>query len=240
MNLLSVIRATGLAALCTCLPTGCESGKKDGRAAASSSGEKPATETFASDAFLILPGDYSEATGVTDLEARFGAANVRRETGEEPRVVLFPDDPTRRAYFTFHDDAAFSHLAGIKVTEPTSRWRGKHGVHVGMSVAKVRELNGKPFYYSGFDTGKRAMAHDSWSPALEDNEKQPLGNFDVAEGDHLYFELEFGIAEPSKVSAPTDLPSDEHLSSDDPRFPKFQELAVVTAIMASSSLDDEW
>lgn len=239
MKLLSILRTAGLALLCVCLPTGCESGKKDNKGVASPSGKKPATETMASDAFLILPGDYSEATGAAELEARFGAANVRRETGEEPRIVLYPDDPTRRAYFTFHDDAGFSHLAGIKVTEPTSRWRGKHGVHVGMPVAKVRELNGKPFYYSGFDPQKRAMAHDSWSPALEDDEKQPLGNFDVTEGDHLYFELEFGIAEPSKT-APADLPADEHLSSDDPRFPKFKELAVVTAIMSSSSLDDEW
>lgn len=239
MNLRSIIRSTGLAFLCACLPTGCESGKKTRAETEEPSKEEPAAETLASDAFLILPGDYSEATGAAELEARFGAANVRKETGEEPRIVLFPDDPARRAYFTFHDDAAFTHLAGIKVTEPISRWRGKHGVHVGMPVAKVRELNGKPFYYSGFDSSKRAMAHDSWSPALADDEKQPLGNFDVSEGDHLYFELEFGIAG-SKVAAPADLPTDEHLSSDDPRFPKFQELTVVTAIMASSSLDDEW
>ena len=240
MRIHPLIRTTGLVLSLACLPSGCDSGKKPGREATSITEETSAAEALASDAYLVLPGDYSEATGAKDLEARFGAANVRRETGEEPHIVLFPDDPTRRAIFTFHDDAGFSHLAGIRVSEPTSRWRGKHGVHVGMSVAKVRELNGKPFYYSGFDSRNRATAHGGWSPALDDNEEQPLGHFDVAEGDQLYFDLELGIADASGVTSATDLPADEHLSSDDPRFPKFEELAVVTAIISSSSLDDEW
>lgn len=222
----------------TCLVlTGCKSSEKPH---ASSTREKTAAASASFDAFLILPGDYKQSTNLTDLEARFGATNLRKETGDEPRIVLFPDDPARRAYLTFHDPEAHEQLARIVVTDPGSLWRGKHGVHVGMAAAKVRELNGKPFFYSGFDSQKRAVAHDGWSPALDDDEKQPLGNFDVAEGDDLYFELEFGIAEPSKLTAPTDLPADEHLSSDDPRFPKFKELAVVTAIVSSSSLDDEW
>ena len=37
-----------------------------------------------------------------------------------------------------------------------------------------------------------------------------------------------------------DLPTDEQLSSDDPRFPHLGEFIVVTGIGASSSLDDEW
>lgn len=222
----------------TCLVlTGCKASDKS---TASSTQETTAAARASVDAFLILPGDYKQSTNLADLEARFGAANLRKEPGDDPRVVLFPDDPARRAYVTFHDRETHEQLARIVVTDPGSLWRGKHGVHVGMPVAKVRELNGKPFFYSGFDSQKRATIHDSWSPALEDDEKQPLGNFDVAEGDDLYFELELGIAEPSKVAAPTDLPADEHLSSDDPRFPKFMELAVVTAIMSSSSLDDEW
>lgn len=210
----------------------------DKHAAPSAEKETPADVSV--DAFLILPGDYKQSTNLAELEARFGAANLRKEARDEPRVVLFPDDPKRRAYITFHDPEKHEQLASITVSDPDSRWRGKHGVHVGMPVAKVRELNGKPFYYSGFDSRKRAVAHGGWSPALEDDEKQPLGNFDVAEGDDLYFDLEFGISDPSKVTAPTDLPVDEHLSSEDPRFPKFMELAVVTAIISNSSLDDEW
>ncbi len=192
-----------------------------------------------SDAFLVLPGDYAQKTTVADLEARFGIANVRRETEPEPRVVLFPDDPTRRAYVSFHEAVAFKELRLISVTDPVSRWRGKHGVHVGMTFAKVRELNGKPFYYSGFDEQKRGVIHDGWSPSMSDDDAT-LGAFDVVEDDHLYFEVQLGVGTPSRIKSAADLPADEHLQSDDPRFPHLGEVILVTGIGASSSLDDEW
>jgi hypothetical protein len=198
-----------------------------------------APEAPAADSFLILPGDYAQKTTVADLEARFGAANVRRETAPEPRVVLFPDDPSRRAYVTFFEREAFKELANISVTDPGSRWRGKHGVHVGMTLAKLRELNGKPFYYQGFDEEKRGWVHDSWSPALSD-EDSALGAFDVGENDHLYFNVELGVGDPTLLKSSSDLPADERLSSDDPRFPRLGEIIVVTRIAGSCSLDDEW
>lgn len=235
---MKLIHPTGLVLLCTCLVlAACRSADKS---TASPAGVAPEDTTAAADAFMLIPGDYAQSTTVADLEARFGAENVRKETGEEPRLVLFPDDPTRRAYVFFHEAEKFEELSRITVTDPGSRWRGKHGVQVGMPVAEVRKLNGKPFFYSGFDKQQRAIAHGGWSPALEDDEKQPLGNFDVAETDHLYFDLELGVADGSKLTSTTDLPVDEHLSSDDPRFPRFNELVIVTAITGSNSLDDEW
>jgi len=198
-----------------------------------------ATAATVPDAFLILPGDYAQKTTLADLEARFGIANVRQETTPAPRVVLFPDDPTRRAYVVFHKAAAFQELKHIYVTDPGSRWRGKQGVQVGMTFAKLRELNGKPFYYDGFDEQKRGGIYDSWSPSMSD-EDATLGAFDVCEGDHLYFEVEIGVGDPARLKAASDLPADEHLSSDDPRFPHLGELILVTAMGASSSLDDEW
>jgi hypothetical protein len=194
---------------------------------------------MASDIFLLLPGDYSQRTTAADLEARFGRANVRRETEPEPRIVLFPDDPTRRAVVTFHEAKTFQELARISITDRASRWRGKHGVHVGMSFAKLRELNGKPFYFSGFDQEKHAQVNDSWSPSIGVDDSS-LGAFDVVENDHLYFEVELGVSDPSRLKGASDLPADEHVSSDDPRFPRQGELIVVIGISARSSLDDEW
>ncbi len=191
------------------------------------------------DAFFVLPGDYSESTTLAELEARFGKGNVRREKEPEPRVVLFPADPTRRAYVTFYEPETFEHFAGISVTDAGSRWRGKHGAHVGMTFAKVRELNGKPFYYSGFDEQKQARAHGGWSPALDDDDGS-LGKFDVSEGDRLYFDIYLGVLDRLPQGEVPALPVDEHLSSDDPQFPKLGEVIVVTGIGASSSLDDEW
>jgi hypothetical protein len=213
----------------------CKPGEKTGAAPAKAANSQIAP---VADNFLVLPGDYAESTTMAELEARFGKENVRREMEPEPRVVLFPDDPTRRAYVTFYEKT-FEHFAGISVTDAGSRWRGKHGVHVGMTFAKVRELNGKPFYYSGFDGQKQARAHGGWSPALDDDGGS-LGKFDVSEGERLYFDIDLGVRDGLPQGEIPALPGDEHLSSDDPRFPNLGEVIVVTGIGASSSLDDEW
>ena len=191
------------------------------------------------DAFLILPGDYAESTTVADLEARFGKANVRKETSPEPRLVLFPEDPTRRAYVTFHKDETFEQLASILVTDPGSRWRGKHGVQIGMTIAKLQALNRKPFLIFVNDELQNSRAHDGWSPALDDDDGS-LGTLDVEEGEHLYFDVNLGPTDPAVVKAIPGLPSMDQISSADPRYRELQQVIVVTGIGASSSLDDEW
>ena len=135
-------------ALAACL-TACKPDEKYAQEAA------PTPAAPSADAFLVLPGDYAERTTVADFEARFGKTNVRKETGPEPRLVLFPDDPSRRAYVTFYEAEVFEHLARISVTDPGSLWRGKQGAQIGMTFAKIRELNGTPFSYSGFEEQKR-------------------------------------------------------------------------------------
>ncbi len=214
----------------------CEPGENGGGDAEKAANMKVA---LPSDVFLVLPGDYEESTTLAGLEERFGKGNVRREMEPEPRVVLFPDDPTRRAYVTFYVRETIEHFAGISVTDAGSRWRGKQGVHVGMSFSEVRELNGKPFNYFGFDGRKRARARDGWSPAL-DGDGGSLGKFDVEEGERLYFDIEFGVPDRLAAGDVPALPVDEYLSSDDPRYPNLGGVLVVTGIGASSSLDDEW
>ena len=195
------------------------------------------------DSSFVLPGAYSQRTTVADLEARFGKANVKieQEPGDPRRraVVLFPNDSTRRAYVTFHDAEALKDVAGISVSDADSMWRGKHGVHVGMSFAALRKLNGKPFWFTGFDSEKRGSVHDQWSPALDADDGQ-LGAFDVEEGEHMYFGVELGLRGSAGDIPASAYPADDSVSSDDPRFPRLGELIVVTAFNASTSLDDEW
>lgn len=193
-------------------------------------------EPVATDVLFHLPGDYAQKTTLADFESRFGAANVVRKTAAHPGVILFPDDLPRRAFVTFHKPAELQEVARITVSDANSRWRGKHGVHVGMNFARLRELNGKPFLLSGFDAKQRARVSEGWSPATA--EDASLGAFDVAEGDHLYFEVELGVIDSSQVKLP--LPADFQLSSDDPRMRDFKNLLQVISISASSSLDDEW
>ncbi len=57
-----------------------------------------------------LPGLFAPSTGVSWLQQRFGEAKVRVADvpggeGETSRgVILFPDDPARRAYLYFQDE----------------------------------------------------------------------------------------------------------------------------------------
>lgn len=190
---------------------------------------------------LVLPGPFAESTTVADFEARFGKANVKVTTeadgDDHPGLILFPNDPTRRAYVTFHDDEKLETLAGIEVRDAGSLWRGKRGIEIGMSFAEVAKRNGKPFLYGGFNDLGTAWAHDGWSPALDDDDNK-LGTLDVEEGDHLYFNVDFGL----RPGTPADAyPHDEaQTQSDEPKYPRLGELAYVKSFSATSSLDDEW
>lgn len=194
------------------------------------------------DAALRLPGAFSERTTLADLQAAYGPANVVVVTdasdGDGRRsVVLFPHDPARRAYVGFHDAVTLQGVQSISVRDAGSRWRGKQGVQVGMSFADLRARNGRPFYFSGFDDTRRAIVHDSWSPA-SDSEDYLLGKLDVGEGDHMYFGVELGLRK--DVSDVDAYPHGESVSSDDPRYPRLAELVEVTGIHVFTSLDDEW
>lgn len=184
-----------------------------------------------------IPGDYRQATTVAELQSRFGKDNVRVVEDADRSVVLFPDDPSRRARVRFHHSDELAELASIQVDEPGSRWRGKHGVHVGMSLKRLRALNGKPFHFVTDGDGRTARVNDQWSPAL-DADDSTLGRFDVEEGDHVYFYVELGARDAAAPAMP--FPPEEMLSSDDPRLAGKDEEVVVTAFGGATSLDDEW
>lgn len=193
-------------------------------------------------AAFLLPGTFSEQTTLTDLQARFGPANVRvvEPGGDGERtVVLFEADPSRRAFVEFHDDKALTGVRSISVRDAGSRWRGKRGVHVGMAFAALHAANGKPFVYSGFDGQGRGWAHDQWSPALDDDDAS-LGRLDVDEGEQMYFNVELVLRDRGAGIPADAYPHDDNLLSDDPRYPRLGELVEVGGFSASTSLDDEW
>ena len=134
------------------------------------------------DADLVLPGTFSEQTTLSDLQARFGAANVTiadvpDSEGATSRVVLlFPDDPTLRATARFWDEDTLVHLSSVTVTDPESRWRGKLGVRIGTTFAELRRLNGAEFFYEGFYPDGSGRVRDGWNAGALDvaEERAPV------------------------------------------------------------------
>ena len=189
-----------------------------------------------------LPGTFSQGTSLADLQARFGTDNLRKvmpaADAYHCEVILFPDDPACRAHAFFYDCEKLDQLRSIEVRDRASRWRGKGGVHVGMSFAELRERNGKPFGFSGFDQDGKAAAHDQWSPAIGDD--ATLGKLDVEEGERMYFDVSLGLRADAPASDKAALPRDSYFPSDDPRILQLAPLLEVVAFGASTSLDDEW
>ena len=86
------------------------------------------------------------------LRQRFGAAAVPGKVdgpeGEELNgVVLWPNDPARRLEVILNDDRAAT-VSEVRITGK-SRWSAG-GLRLGDGLARVQQLNGKPFQMLGF------------------------------------------------------------------------------------------
>lgn len=76
-----------------------------------------------------LPGTFSQGTSLAHLEARFGADNLRKvkpvADAYNCEVILFPDDPARRAHAFFYDCEKLRKLG----SEPTFVRTAHNAVH---------------------------------------------------------------------------------------------------------------
>jgi hypothetical protein len=97
----------------------------------------------------VFGPDSSEAL----LIETYGADNV--VTGQVPgaegmetlATTVFPDDPDRLMLFGWMDEETRQGLGYVDLPPSID---GPHGVHVGMPVAEVLAINGKPFNIGGF------------------------------------------------------------------------------------------
>ncbi|KRA76980.1 hypothetical protein ASD78_05040 [Lysobacter sp. Root667] len=187
-------------------------------------------------AALMLPGDFAPDTSPDELRKRYGAANVRlgkvpgAEGEEFPGVILFPDDPTRRAYLYFQNDQTLQGLSLVRVLDRESRWTLDNGLRMGMPLAEMVELNGKPISFYGLewdyggtivdyhggklDARKDEQVGRSASLGLLDNGGQgiPQGKTPVGEGTY---------------------------SSDDPKYPEQGKWIVISELSASFPGEDD-
>jgi hypothetical protein len=165
----------------------------------------------------------------------FGAANVQISDhlpgveGEEFRgVILFADDPTRRAELHFQNQQQLRGLAYVVVRERTTRWRLDNGIVMGMRLADLVRLNGKPIRFSGLGWDFGGAIHDWNGGKLASRDGDPIRR--LAELDYVSDRPASGNDHPS---------GDRYFSSDDPRYPRQGQLLTVSELAVSFPGEDD-
>src|SRR5262245_14653047 len=80
--------------------------------------------------------------------------------------VLFPNDPKRRLEVWWENEAARSGTYLI-VINGQSTWNAPKGLKLGLQLAALERLNGKPFKLNGFGKGSEGTVSDWQGGALE-------------------------------------------------------------------------
>jgi hypothetical protein len=81
--------------------------------------------------------------------------------------ILYGGDPRRRLEVLWQNEAARSDVSLIVITGQ-SQWSGPKGLRLGLALAALEKLNGKPFKLSGFDQTDGGSALDWQGGALAD------------------------------------------------------------------------
>lgn len=76
--------------------------------------------------------------------------------------VVFPNDPKRRLEVLWDDDTQREGTRMI-VIEGQSTWQAQKGVRLGLTLAALEKLNGKPFKIMGFDKGHGMAMVSDWN-----------------------------------------------------------------------------
>lgn len=186
---------------------------------------------LAATASYVLPGAFAPDMDIESLEQRFGKDNVR--PGEVPGaegervdgVVLFPDDPTRRAYLYFEDAQRNTGLSLVRVFDEGSRWRLDNDIGLGTPLSKLVAMNGKPIRFFGLDWDYGGAITD-WNGGHLDP-----GNDAIRRGMNLGTRADIG-ERPYPMG-------DGEFASDDPKYPGLGTDLVVDAISVSFPGEDD-
>ena len=81
-------------------------------------------------------------------------------------TILFPKDPKLHLEVLWNNEAARSDTSLIVITGE-STWTGPKGLRLGLTLAALEKLNGKPFRLSGFDQPNAGSAIDWDGGALD-------------------------------------------------------------------------
>jgi hypothetical protein len=156
---------------------------------------------------VACSGLFGPDSSHAKLAAAFRSKNVgfgqvdSSSGGRVTATVLFAKDPKERLEIWWSNRASRS-ATHLIVINGQSDWIAPGELHLGLTLAQLEQLNGKPFKLSGFDKNNVAALTD-WSGGQL---SAPAGGCKV------------GIslrAEPKAASALSDLPADRVYSSND-------------------------
>lgn len=182
---------------------------------------------------LVLPGPLAADSTPDTLRRQFGAAYVQigdvpGAEGETARgVILFPDDPTRRAYLYFQDETRLRGLSLVRVFDAGSRWKLDDGIAIGTTLAELVRRNGKPITYSGLGWDYGGAVQDLGGGALEPRKGPLMRSWRLGPKD-------------SEADAADAYPIGEgSYRSDDPRYPRQGDAVVVNELSVTFPGEDD-
>jgi hypothetical protein len=127
---------------------------------------KPAAAAATPARAIACSGQFAKDASHLKLAQAFGSQNVSWDDVDGPggakikATVLFPNDPKRRleVMWTQADSRSDTQVIAIN---GESNWSAPKGLKLGLTLAAVEKLNGKPFRLTGFDKDSGGMVQ-SW------------------------------------------------------------------------------
>jgi hypothetical protein len=117
-------------------------------------------------------GAFAKNSSHLKLAQVFGAQNITftevdgPQNTKLPATVLYPKDPKRHLEVLWNNQAARADTS-LVVINGQSTWTGPKGLRLGLPIAALEKLNGKPFQIAGFDQDNAGTALDWQGGALE-------------------------------------------------------------------------
>lgn len=105
---------------------------------------------------LVCTGPFGADTShasIVEIVGKDSAIFTKVDGAEGEKVaatVLFPKNAQRRLELMWADDKKRRGLVNVRLSEK-SVWIAPNGIRIGMTLAEVEKINGRPFTLSGFD-----------------------------------------------------------------------------------------
>jgi hypothetical protein len=131
---------------------------------------KPATAAPAHT--VACGGTFAKNSNHLKLATVYGPQNITFAEVDGPQnsklmaSVLYPKDPKRHLEVLWNNEAARSDTS-LVVINGQSTWTGPKGLRLGLPIAALEKLNGKPFQLAGFDQDNAGAALDWQGGALD-------------------------------------------------------------------------